>query len=89
MGPDLVAARGGRSNSPADSPITQSLYSGVVNRYVCNAFVLLLAAYPAVARAADDSYLTSLPTGARWLEHLNNDLLPFWTMPSALGNPLG
>jgi uncharacterized protein (TIGR03437 family) len=42
-----------------------------------------------VARAADNSYLSSLPTGERWLAHLNNDLLPFWTMPSALGNPLG
>jgi uncharacterized protein (TIGR03437 family) len=51
--------------------------------------VLLLAAYPAVARAADNSYLSNLPTGSRWLEHLNNDLLPFWTMPTALGSPLG
>jgi uncharacterized protein (TIGR03437 family) len=60
-----------------------------VNRHIRNLLVLLLAAYPAVARAADNSYLANLPTGARWLEHLNNDLLPFWTMPSALGNPLG
>jgi uncharacterized protein (TIGR03437 family) len=60
-----------------------------VNRYIRNALVLLLAASPAVARAADNSYLSNLPTGARWLEHLNNDLLPFWTMPSALGSPLG
>jgi uncharacterized protein (TIGR03437 family) len=60
-----------------------------MSRYIRNLVVLLLAAYPAVARAADDSYLASLPTGDRWLLHLNNDLLPFWTMPSALGNPLG
>ena len=60
-----------------------------MNRYVRNALVLLLAAFPAVAPAAETSYLTSLPSGARWLEHLNNDLLPFWTMPSALGNPVG
>jgi uncharacterized protein (TIGR03437 family) len=47
--------------------------------------LLLQAALP----AADSSYLSSLPTGERWLEHMNDDLLPFWTMPSALGNPLG
>ena len=51
--------------------------------------MLLLAACPTVTRAAGNSYLTSLPTGARWLAHLNDDLLPFWTTPSALGNPLG
>ena len=66
-----------------------ALYSGVVNRHIRNLLALLLAACPVVARADDSSYLANLPTGARWLEHLNNDLLPFWTMPSALGNPLG
>ena len=58
-------------------------------RHIRNGLVLLLTAYPVLARAADDSYLTSLPTGDRWLAHLNDDLLPFWTMPSALGAPLG
>ena len=33
--------------------------------------------------------LAELPTGERWLSHLKDDLLPFWTMPSALGVPLG
>ena len=33
--------------------------------------------------------LRQLPRGERWLEHLQQDLLPFWTMPSALGEPLG
>ena len=33
--------------------------------------------------------LRELPRGKRWLEHLKKDLLPFWTMPSALGEPLG
>ena len=74
---------------PASQTSFEPLYSRVVNRHIRNVLVLLLAAYPAVALAADNSYLTNLPTGARWLEHLNNDLLPFWTMPSALGNPLG
>jgi mannose/cellobiose epimerase-like protein (N-acyl-D-glucosamine 2-epimerase family) len=31
----------------------------------------------------------SVPVGARWLDHLNNDLLPFWTTETALGSPLG
>jgi mannose/cellobiose epimerase-like protein (N-acyl-D-glucosamine 2-epimerase family) len=29
------------------------------------------------------------PPEERWLEHLNNDLLPFWTTESALGKPIG
>jgi uncharacterized protein (TIGR03437 family) len=51
--------------------------------------LLLLAAYPALVPAADNSYLNSLPTGDRWLSHLTQDLLPFWTMPPALGSPVG
>jgi mannose/cellobiose epimerase-like protein (N-acyl-D-glucosamine 2-epimerase family) len=27
--------------------------------------------------------------GQRWKDHLVNDLLPYWNMPSALGNPTG
>ena len=60
-----------------------------MHRQIRNAAALLLAAYPIVARAADNSYLANLPTGARWLTHLSTDLLPFWTTPSALGNPQG
>ena len=30
-----------------------------------------------------------MPDGAAWLNHLNNDLLPFWTVPAALGKPAG
>ena len=57
-------------------------------RRTCRFSVLLfLAAY--LVSAADNSYLNNLPSGDRWLTHLNQDLLPFWTMPSALGNPLG
>ena len=33
--------------------------------------------------------LRDLPRGERWLQHLKEDLLPFWAMPSALGDPLG
>lgn len=39
--------------------------------------------------AADSSYISRLPTGERWLQHMNQDLLPFWTTPAALGSPLG
>ena len=31
----------------------------------------------------------SLPAGTRWLEHLNKELLPFWTTDSSFGNPFG
>ncbi|HEX2059982.1 MAG TPA: hypothetical protein VHK90_04520 [Thermoanaerobaculia bacterium] len=30
-----------------------------------------------------------LPDGAVWIEHLQRDLAPFWTMPDALGDPVG
>ncbi len=41
------------------------------------------------AQTGDSSYLRDLPTGDRWIQHLTNDLLPFWTTPAALGDPLG
>lgn len=42
-------------------------------------------ATPAVTRSSSGA----LPDGARWLQHFNQDLLPFWTMEAALGSPLG
>jgi len=36
-----------------------------------------------------ETLLRDLPRGERWLEHLRNDLLPFWEMPEALGKELG
>ncbi len=48
--------------------------------------VLCLAFLLAAAAAAQTA---ALPDGAAWLNHLNNDLLPFWTLPDALGNPVG
>ncbi|MCX6626111.1 MAG: hypothetical protein NTW28_00580, partial [Candidatus Solibacter sp.] len=41
------------------------------------------------AQTGDSSYLSELPTGDRWVQHLTGDLLPFWTVPAALGDPLG
>ena len=32
---------------------------------------------------------SQLPTQERWLNHVQNELLPFWTMPTALGDPIG
>lgn len=31
----------------------------------------------------------ALPSLARWKQHLTDELLPFWTMPEALGQPVG
>lgn len=36
-----------------------------------------------------DKILRDLPTGERWMRHLKEDLLPFWTMHEALGEPVG
>jgi mannose/cellobiose epimerase-like protein (N-acyl-D-glucosamine 2-epimerase family) len=33
--------------------------------------------------------LSKLPTGERWLKHLNEDLLPYWMQTSAFGDPEG
>ena len=39
--------------------------------------------------AGDADYLSQLPTGDDWINHLKNDLLPFWSSTDALGNPAG
>jgi mannose/cellobiose epimerase-like protein (N-acyl-D-glucosamine 2-epimerase family) len=36
-----------------------------------------------------ETLLRDLPRGDRWVRHLQEDLLPFWTTPVALGTPLG
>ncbi|NEP05184.1 MAG: hypothetical protein F6K34_10315, partial [Okeania sp. SIO4D6] len=36
-----------------------------------------------------DGIIADVPTGERWLQHLEEDLLPFWTMDEALGDPVG
>lgn len=36
-----------------------------------------------------ENLLRDLPRGQRWIQHLTEDLLPFWTMPTALGQPVG
>jgi mannose/cellobiose epimerase-like protein (N-acyl-D-glucosamine 2-epimerase family) len=36
-----------------------------------------------------EKIISELPSGDVWLHHLRYDLLPFWTKPAALGEPLG
>src|SRR5580700_9821888 len=36
-----------------------------------------------------ENLLRDLPRGQRWTQHLMEDLLPFWTKSSALGEPMG
>ncbi len=46
----------------------------------------------AVAEAGDPATARTVPevlAGDTWLEHLRDDLLPYWEMPVALGTPLG
>jgi hypothetical protein len=33
--------------------------------------------------------ISLLQTGQEWLTHVQQDLLPYWTTPVALGNPIG
>ncbi|MCG2673362.1 hypothetical protein ACFPFP_41740 [Bradyrhizobium sp. GCM10023182] len=44
--------------------------------------VLVVVAFPAWAQEA-------APSGKRWLDHLVNDLIPFWSSEAALGKPVG
>lgn len=43
----------------------------------------------AVSGNNTEKIISELPSGDVWLSHLTYDLLPFWTKPVALGNPLG
>jgi len=61
---------------------------GITRRYLLLAAAGVLLA-TGFAQSGDSSYLGQLPTGDRWIQHLTNDLLPFWTVPAALGNPPG
>jgi mannose/cellobiose epimerase-like protein (N-acyl-D-glucosamine 2-epimerase family) len=39
--------------------------------------------------AAGRPDISLLPTGQEWVTHISQDLLPYWTTPVALGNPIG
>jgi mannose/cellobiose epimerase-like protein (N-acyl-D-glucosamine 2-epimerase family) len=47
--------------------------------------ILLLAAVAAVPAWPQ----SELPAGSRWIDHLNQELLPFWNAPTAFGDPFG
>lgn len=36
-----------------------------------------------------EAIIADVPNGYRWLEHLEEDLLPFWDMETAFGDPVG
>jgi mannose/cellobiose epimerase-like protein (N-acyl-D-glucosamine 2-epimerase family) len=36
-----------------------------------------------------ESIISALPKGDRWIKHVNEDLLKFWDMQEALGDPVG
>lgn len=55
-----------------------------MQRAIVLATALLLAAC-----ASQPAPPADLPAGDVWIEHLNRDLGPFWTMPDALGTPAG
>ncbi|MBV9489149.1 MAG: hypothetical protein JO069_05420 [Verrucomicrobia bacterium] len=45
---------------------------------------------PFLAEPVDlDKIVRDLPSGDRWIRHLHEDLLPFWTTEVALGSPIG
>lgn len=50
---------------------------------------LLAVAILVAACATRPAAPPGLPNGAVWVEHLERDLKPFWTMPDALGEPVG
>jgi mannose/cellobiose epimerase-like protein (N-acyl-D-glucosamine 2-epimerase family) len=53
------------------------------------ASVLALAPFSTkTARLSSDPRIR-LPNSQRWLGHLQQELLPFWTLPTALGTPIG
>ncbi|MGZ5442890.1 MAG: hypothetical protein ACXW4P_23305 [Thermoanaerobaculia bacterium] len=51
--------------------------------------LLLAAAILVAACATRPAPPPGLPNGAVWIEHLDRDLKPFWTMSDALGEPVG
>jgi mannose/cellobiose epimerase-like protein (N-acyl-D-glucosamine 2-epimerase family) len=78
---------------------------GSLSRFCRIAVALLMVQWGAVLRADDtvprpvaqramatvdlDKVLKDLPDGDRWIHHVREDLMPFWTTEAALGNPPG
>ncbi|MCS6849321.1 MAG: hypothetical protein RMN52_16600 [Anaerolineae bacterium] len=53
------------------------------------ATLVVVMAACAVPVSSPPAAPAGLPDGQRWLRHLNEELLPFWTSEAALGDPLG
>ena len=51
--------------------------------------ILFLALFPFLPQALAQDPIAALPPASRWMDHLQNELLPFWDQPAALGSPLG
>ena len=56
-------------------------------RLVCAAAALVVAVAASFPTTAADP--DGLPAGDRWIQHLREDLLPFWNLPDAWGPPQG
>ena len=69
------------------------IYMKLVIRLCIAALLMWLSACAAPSPASGPSAAAELPAGLpdgrRWLQHLTEDLLPFWTNEAALGEPLG
>ena len=48
----------------------------------------LLLALPAAAGEVPEA-VAGLPSGEEWLAHFVRDILPYWSSPEALGEPVG
>ena len=70
---------------PSPGARIEAVHRSIRRYLLLSAGGLLLAA--GFARAGDP--LDGLPAGEQWISHLTGDLLPFWTMPAALGSPIG
>jgi hypothetical protein len=55
-----------------------------VLRLILVLFLALLAPPP---QALAQDPIAALPPVSRWMDHLQNELLPFWDQPAALGSP--
>lgn len=51
--------------------------------------ILLLLSVLSLSTSVFAATPYGLPPGSRWIQHLNEDLMPFWTVPDAIGTPPG
>ena len=58
-----------------------------MRRFIFAGLIAFALGIPAVCQA--QGCIDDLPTGEDWVRHLYRDLLPFWSMPEAVGNPEG